>query len=209
MPDLADLLLEVLDEAPDDEEKPTLPEEEGANQAVVEYRRGEAWMPDENVQPTVTAWRILVTPEAGRDLELREADLRSMERAIRTKDPNLSDRMSRATGASARQDPAQSEIERLRGLISRPDRFRPVRLSRFPRYVVIPLRRCPAHPDQWILGPGRSRILVDRGAHTIVLLKVLRGTTGRRNVLRKLLDLRFLPAFMRLIWSIRRTRQDD
>lgn len=87
MPDLADLLLEVLDEAPEDQEMPTLPEEEGANQAVVEYRRGDAWMPDGNVQPTATAWRILVTPEAGHDLELREADLRSMERAIRTSGP--------------------------------------------------------------------------------------------------------------------------
>jgi hypothetical protein len=209
MPDLADLLLEVLDEAPDDQEMPTLPEEEGANQAVVEYQRGDAWMPDGNVQPTVTAWRILVTPEAGRDLELREADLRSVETAIRTRDPKLSDRIARATRASARRDAAQSEVERLRGLISRPDRFRPVRLSHFPRYDVIPLRRCPAHRDQWILGPGRSRILVDRGAHTIVLLKVLRGTAGRRNVFRKLLDLRFLPAFMRLLWTIRRTRQDD
>jgi hypothetical protein len=209
MPDLADLLLEVLDDAPDDHEVPTLPEEEGANQAVAEYRRGDAWMPAGDVQPTGTAWRILVTPEAGHDLELRETNLRSMERAIRTRDPKLSDRIARATGTSVRRDAARSEVERLRRLIIRPERFRAVRLSRSPRYDAISLRRCPAHPDQWILGPGRSRVLVDRDAKTIVLLKVLSATAERRNMLGKLLDLRFFPAFLRLAWTVRRTRQDD
>jgi hypothetical protein len=50
--------------------------------------------------------------------------------------------------------------------------------------------------------------MVDRDAHTIVLLKVLRGTAARRSLLRRLLDLRLLPAFIRLIWTIRRTPRD-
>jgi hypothetical protein len=39
MPDLADLLLEVLDEAPEDQEMPTLPDEDGANQRTGANRR--------------------------------------------------------------------------------------------------------------------------------------------------------------------------
>jgi hypothetical protein len=208
MPEVHDPLLEVLDEAPEDEEVPTAREEQGANQAVAEYRRGDAREPDAVVQPGPHGWRILVTPEARRDLEQRDIDIRSVEAAIRARDPKLSHRISRATKASARPDATRSEIERIHRLIDDPERFRPLRLSRFPRYTVTLLRRCPAHPDQWIVGPGRSRIMVDRDAHTIVLLKVLRGTAARRSLLRRLLDLRLLPAFIRLIWTIRRTPRD-
>lgn len=209
MPETHDPLLEVLDEAPEDQEVPTAREEQGVNQAVAEYRRGDAREPEAEVHAGPHGWRILVTPEARHDLEQRDRDIQSIETAIRARDPKLSHRIiSLATTASARPDATRFEIERLHRLIDDPERFRPLRLWRFPPYTVTLLRRCRAHPDQWIVGPGRSRIMVDRDAHTIVLLKVLRGTAARRSLLRRLLDLRLLPAFIRLIWTIRRTPRD-
>jgi hypothetical protein len=206
--DSSELLLQVLDEAPDDLDTPRPGEEAASALAVAEYGRGEATQADVGGQPSATAWRILITPEAGRDLEQREREIRTLEEAIRAKDPNLMDRvMARAPG---RLDVRRYELNGLRRLIDRPERFRPQRLSHFPRYDVILLRRCPAHPDQWLVGAGRSRIMVDRDARAIVLLKVLPGTADRRNKPRKLLDLfRFLPMNIRLIRTIRRALRND
>ena len=208
MLDSSELLLQVLDEAPDDLDTPRPGEEAASALAVAEYGRGEARQADVRGQPSAPAWRILITPEAGRDLEQREREIRTLEEAIRAKDPNLMDRvMARAPG---RLDVRRYELNGLRRLIDRPERFRPQRLSHFPRYDVILLRRCPAHPDQWLVGAGRSRIMVDRDARAIVLLKVLPGTADRRNKPRKLLDLfRFLPMNIRLIRTIRRALRND
>jgi hypothetical protein len=207
--DSSELLLQVLDEAPDDLDTPRPGEEAASALAVAEYGRGEATQADVGGQPSATAWRILITPEAGRDLEQREREIRTLEEVIRTRDPNLMDRMT--ARAPAGLDIGRYVLNGLRRLIDRPERFRPQRLSHFPRYDVILLRRCPAHPDQWLVGAGgRSRIMVDRDARTIVLLKVLPGTADRRNKPRKLLDLfRFLPMNIRLIRTIRRARRND
>jgi hypothetical protein len=208
MSDSGDILLQVLDEAPDDGGTPHPGEEEASALAVAEYGRGEAREADVGGQPSATMWRILVTPEARRDLGQREREIRTLEEAIRAKDPNLMDRvMARARG---RLDVLRYELDGLRRLIEMPEGFRPQQLSHFPRYDVILLRRCPAHPDQWLVGAGRSRIMVDRDARAIVLLKVLPGTADRPNKLRKLLDLfRFLPMNIRLIRTVRRARRSD
>ena len=208
MSDSSELLLQVLDEAPDDRGMPRPGEEAASALAVAEYGRGEARQADVRGQPSAPAWRILITPEAGRDLEQREREVRVLEEVIRTRDPNLMDRVT--ARAPAGLDLGRYELNELRRLIDRPERFRPQRLSHFPRYDVILLRRCPAHPDQWLVGAGRSRIMVDRDARTIVLLKVLPGTADSRNKRRKLLDLiRFLPMNIRLIRTIRRARRSD
>ncbi len=201
MPDSADLLLQVLDEAPADREVPLPREEEGSKHAVAEYQRGEGREPAWGRQARPSGWRIVVTPEASRDLE-RQTDLDSV-------DPAAIDRLSRKMGTPFRPDATRYYLDQLRRLIERPERFRPQRLSRFPRYDVILLRRCAAHPDQWIFGSGRLRIMVDRSARTIVLLKVLHVAAQRRNVLRKLYDLRFLPMSIRAIREIRRAQRDD
>jgi hypothetical protein len=206
--DSSDLLLQVLDGAPDDGDTPHPGEEAASALAVAEYGRGEATQAGVGGQPSATAWRILITPEAGRDLEQREREIRTLEEVIRTRDPNLMDRVT--ARAPARLDIGRYELNGLRRLIDRPERFRPQRLSHFPRYDVALLRRCPAHSDQWLIGAGRSRIMVDRDARTIVLLKVLPETAKRRNILRNLLDLfRFLPMNIRLIRTIRRARRND
>ena len=208
MLDSSELLLQVLDEAPDDLDTPRPGEEAASALAVAEYGRGEARQADVRGQPSTPAWCILITPEAGRDLEQREREVRVLEEVIRTRDPNLMDRVT--ARAPARLDLRRNELNELRRLIDRPERFRPQPLSHFPRYDVILLRRCPAHPDQWLVGAGRSRIMVDRDARAIVLLKVLPGTADRRNKPRKLLDLfRFLPMNIRLIRTIRRARRSD
>jgi hypothetical protein len=103
MPEVHDPLLEVLDEAPEDEEVPTAREEQGANQAVAEYRRGDARESEAVVQPGPHGWRILVTPEARHDLEQRDRDIQSIETAIRAKDP-----------VNIRQSPQRMYMKRIR-----------------------------------------------------------------------------------------------
>jgi hypothetical protein len=200
-----DVLLRVLDEAPEDTEAVHPDEEEGSNRAVAEYHRGEARAPDGGGQPSRTPWRILVTPEAGRDLEQRAQEINSVDTRIRTQHPDLYDRISHTIGTSVEPDANRYYFDRLRQLIERPESFRPQRLSRFPRYDVIILHRCRAHQDQWIVGPGRSRVMVDRRAGAVILLKALRGAAYRPTLIRKLLNIRFLPMFIKQLRAARRS----
>jgi hypothetical protein len=63
-------------------------------------------------------------------------------------------------------------VKQLHQLVHRPDLYRPRRLSLWPRFDYHPLRRVRGRLDQWVLGPGRFRFLVDSRQRRLVLLTV-------------------------------------
>jgi hypothetical protein len=69
-------------------------------------------------------------------------------------------------------DAATYIVKQLHQLVDSPDLYRLRRLSRWPRSDYHPVRKVRGRLDQWILGPGRFRFLVDRRQRRLVLLTV-------------------------------------